>query len=136
DRIERAAAAIEVGDVLVAEVLDRRGHRAGRAVAESTKRAAEDVLGEVEQRLDVLLVAHTTLEAFEDLHVPEDAFAAWRALTAGLVRVELTPAQHGPHHAGRLVEELKCGCPKHRGVRRWPFEIERDVEVFGGEQRS
>ena len=40
---------------LLAEVLDAAGDRAGRAVTEGAERAAEDVVADVEQRVDVLL---------------------------------------------------------------------------------
>ena len=55
--IERAAARGLVREVLVAEVLDRRDDRAGRAVAEGAERAAQDVVAEVEQHVEVGLAA-------------------------------------------------------------------------------
>src|SRR5450755_368855 len=86
DRIEWATAGIEVLDVFVAEVLDRRGHRAGRAITEGTERPPENVVGHVEQGFDVLLVALTAFETFKNLYVPEHALAARRALATRLMR--------------------------------------------------
>ena len=45
----------QVREVLLAEVLDAAGDRRGRAVAERAERAAEDVVADVEQLLEVLL---------------------------------------------------------------------------------
>src|ERR1700743_1121207 len=47
--VERAAASFDVGDVLVAEVLDRRHHRAGRAIAQRAERLSEYRVGDVQQ---------------------------------------------------------------------------------------
>lgn len=56
-RVEGAAALLEVPEVLVPEQLDGRDDGAGRAVAEGAERAAEDVVGDVQQGLQVLLGA-------------------------------------------------------------------------------
>src|SRR4051812_5275245 len=50
---EGAATTGDVRAVLVVEVLDRGRHRAGRAVPERAERAAQDVVGQVEERVDV-----------------------------------------------------------------------------------
>ena len=134
-RVERAAAVLEVGDVLVAEVLDRRGDRAGRAVAERAERPAEDVVALVEQLLEVGLGALALLEPREHLHQPPGALAARRALAAGLVLVELRPAQHRAHHAGGLVEDLQRLGAEHRAGGADALVVERHVEVLGGQDR-
>ncbi len=125
----------DVRDVLVAEVLQRRHDRAGRAVTERTERLAEDRVRDVEQLLEVLHTALAALEALEDLHEPVGALTARGALAAGLVRVELRPAQHHPHDARRLVEDLQRLGAEHGSCTRHPLVVERYVEVFVGEER-
>ena len=100
----------------LAEVLQRRRDRAGRAVAQGAERPAEDVVADVEQRVSRSLLgrpARVSSRA-QDLHEPVGALAARRALAARLVRVELRPAQHRAHHAGRLVEDLQRLGAEHR----------------------
>src|ERR1700694_5710917 len=91
-RIERAAA-VEVGEVFVAKELDRRDDRACRAVAQRAERLAVDGVGDIEQRLKVLCGSATGLQTPQDLGQPVGAFPARCALAAGLVFVELRPAQ-------------------------------------------
>ena len=55
----------QVGEVLVAEVLDRARDRAGRAVAEGAERPAEDVVALVEQQVEVGLGPLAALERGE-----------------------------------------------------------------------
>ncbi len=58
------------------------------------------------------------------------ALTARGALAAGLVRVELRPAQHHPHDARRLVEDLQRLGAEHGSCTRHPLVVERYVEVF------
>src|SRR5947208_16658351 len=104
-RVERAAALLPVRDVLVLEVLHRRRDRTRCAVTECAEGTTEDVVAGVEQCRDVLRVALALLEPLEDLHHPVGAFAARRALAAGLVRVELGPPQHRAYDTGCVVED-------------------------------
>src|SRR5829696_6005651 len=133
--VERAAALAEVVDVLVAEVLQRGGDRAGRTVTEGAERPAEDVVADVQQLLEVLLGALAVLQPAQDLHQPEGALPAGRALAARLVRVELGPSQHRAHDAGRLVEDLQRLGPQHRPGARDALVGQGHVEVLGGEDR-
>src|SRR6185437_15183862 len=54
---------------------------------------------------------------------------------ARLVGVELAPPLHGTHHARGVVKNLQRGGAEHRAMRGRAFEIKRDVEVLGCEQR-
>src|SRR5215472_1650760 len=54
-RIERAAASLGMLDELVTEVFDGRHDRADRAVAERAEGAAQDVVADVEQLVQVLV---------------------------------------------------------------------------------
>ena len=80
--------------------------------------------------------AHALLELGQHLHQPPGALAARRALAAGLVLVELGPAQHGPDHAGGLVEDLQRPGAEHRAGRADRLEVQRHVEVLGGQDRG
>src|SRR6478735_535170 len=128
--VEGAPAVGEVGDVLVAEVLDRAGDRADRTVGERAERAAEDVVALVEQELEVGLGTLSLLQRRQRLHQPPGALAAGRALAAGLVLVELGPAQHRPHDAGGVVEELQRLGAEHRAGLADALVVQGYVEVL------
>src|SRR5215218_10125841 len=135
DRVERAAALAQVLEVLVAEVLDRARDRAGGAVAERAERPAQNVVTLVQQELEVLLSADALLQVRESLDQPPGALPARGALAAGLVLVELRPSQHRPDDAGRLVEDLQRAGAEHGPGGADGLEVERHVEVLGGQDR-
>src|SRR5579859_1317909 len=97
--VERAATVFRVLDELVPEVLDRRLDRADRAVAERAERAAENVVADVEQLVQVGVAALAMFQRVEQLDDPVGALAARRAFAARLVLVELHPAQRRPDDA-------------------------------------
>ena len=76
------------------------------------------------------------LQPAQHLHQPVGALAARGALAAGLVRVELGPAQHRADHAGGVVEDLQRPGAEHRAGRGDRLEVQRDVQVLVGEQRG
>src|SRR6266704_1240119 len=135
-RIERAAAALEVLDVLVPEVLDGGHHRADRAVAERAERAPADVVADVEQFLQVLFGALAPVQPVEDPDHPVRPLTARRALATGLVLVELGPPEGRADHAGGVVEDLQRPGAEHGSGRADAFEVERHVEVLVGEDRG
>src|SRR5215470_4223312 len=100
--VERAAAPLEVLDELVPEVLDRGHHRADRTVAERAERAAEDVVADVEQLVQVFLGALAPVQPVKDADHPVRPLAARGALAAGLVLVELGPPERGVDHANNV----------------------------------
>src|SRR6195952_459255 len=102
--VEGTATVLEVGEVLLAEVLDRRGDRADRAVGQRAEGAAEDVVADVVEQVQVGLGAATLLEVGQGLCEPPGALTAGRALAARLVLVELGPAQHGSCDARGCAE--------------------------------
>src|SRR5260370_30125254 len=93
-RVERAAAALQVLDVLVAEILDGRHDGRHRAVGERAERPATDVVTDVEEFRQFVLGAVAAFQPGQHPHHPVRAFAARRALTARFVLVELGPAEH------------------------------------------
>src|SRR5215467_12598993 len=134
-RVERAAAALEVLDELVPEVLDGGHHRADRAVAERAERAPGDVVADVQQLVQVLLGALAPVQPIQDPGHPVGPLAARGAFPAGLVLVELGPPEGGADHAGGLVKDLQRPGAEHGPGRTDAFEVERDVEVLVGEDR-
>src|SRR6201985_3277073 len=78
--VERAPTALDVSDVLVAEVLDRRHHGAGGAITQRAERLSEDGVGDVEQLFEVFGGAFAGFQTFVDLAEPEGALTARRAL--------------------------------------------------------
>ena len=112
--VERTAAALDMRDVFVAEELDRRRDRARRAIAQGAERLTENRIGDVQQLVQVFGSAVTGFQAVVDLTQPERALAAWRALAARLVLVEVDPPADRAHHAGGLVENLQRLGAQHR----------------------
>src|SRR3954451_3662746 len=92
--VEGTAAFGEVLQVLGPEILDRRRDRTGRTVAEGAERAAQDVVADVQQFLQIRFAAVPVLQPAQDLNQPIGALPAGCALSAGLVGVELRPAQY------------------------------------------
>src|SRR4051812_42350050 len=80
----RLARAGDVGLELGAELLDSAHDRSGAGVAQHADRLAGHVLGEVEQELEVFLLALPGENPLEDPGGPRRAFPALSALRAGL----------------------------------------------------
>ena len=135
-RVERAAAFLLCWMISSRKYLMRGGDRHRHGVAEGAERAADDVVADVEDRFQVLVGALALLEPLDRPHQPVGALAARRALAAGLVLVELGPAQRGPQHAGGVVEELQRPGAEHRPGGAHALEVERDVQVLVGQQRG
>src|SRR5829696_5666374 len=87
----RRDAAGDVVQVLLPEVLQRAGDRAGRAVTEGAEGPAVDVVAGVQQRVQVLVGARSGQDPAEHLDHPVRPLPARRALAAGLVRLERRP---------------------------------------------
>src|SRR3984957_14164077 len=122
-------------DVFVAEELDRRRDWARRAIAQGAERLTENRVGDIQQLVQVFGSAVTGLQAMVDLTQPERALAAWRALAARLVLVEVDPPAHRAHHAGGLVENLKRLGTQHRPGCSDALVVQWHVEMLIGEKR-
>src|SRR5207237_394678 len=75
----------DMGVVLVAKILQRAENRRDRSVAECAHRSPRDVWAQAQHCIDVLWVAETMLNAFEDLQQPGGSLPAGRTLPAGLM---------------------------------------------------
>jgi len=133
--VERAATR-DVREVLVAEERDRRDDRGRGGVAEGAERLAGDVVGDVEQSVQIVGGGGAVLESVHDLLEPVRALAAGGALAARLVGVELRPPQHRPHDAGGVIEDLQCLGAEHGALGGAPLVVEWHVELGVGEQRG
>jgi hypothetical protein len=127
---------LKVGLIFLGEVFDRGGDRADRAVSEGAERTAQDVVGQVEQCLDVFRGCMTLFQAFINGDVPVGALTAGRAFSAGFVGVELAPLLDRPDHAVTLVEDHQRGRAVHGTRFRDGVKVERNIEVVLGEQRG
>ena len=88
---------------LRAEMRDQALDRPGRGVAERADRVALDLLGNVEQHVDLALVRAALGHAADHAPHPARALAARRALAAALVLVEIAEPGDGADDVGRLV---------------------------------
>src|SRR5271165_1318676 len=134
-RVERAAAFLLVLHDLVPEVLDDGGNRRGRGVAERAERAADDVVADVEQLVQVFAGAVAVLEPLDHPDHPVGALPARRALAARLVLVELRPAERGAQRARGLVEDLQRPGAEQRPGGGHRLEVQRHVQVLVGQDR-
>src|SRR6202161_3134244 len=78
-------------------------YRPGGAVAEGADGVALDLLGHLEQHVDLALVRPAVGHAGEHAPHPAHALAARGALTAALMLVEIGDARHRPDDVGGLV---------------------------------
>ena len=136
DSSERAAAAVEVRDELVAELVDvaRDRHRGGVAErAEATCRGCGRRRSS--SRSSSRSVAVAGLELARGSHHPARALAARRALPARLVLVELVDAERELHHAAALVEHDHAAEPKPCSSCAERVVVEPHVDLVGGQRR-
>src|SRR5262245_62395608 len=102
--VERAAAEVDVGLVLVPELVDVAQDRDRVRVAERAQALAHDPVAHGEKEVEVGLRRTAVLDLLEDLRDPLRADAAGRALPARLVLVELRDADPELHHAAAVVD--------------------------------
>src|SRR5262249_2462792 len=84
-------------------------HRPRRPVAKSADGVALDLGGDVPQQVDLALMRPALGHAREDAPHPAHALAAWRALAAALVLIEIRDARHRAHDVSRLVHDNDGG---------------------------
>src|SRR5262245_7173663 len=99
---------------LVAELLHVADVGADGAVVERTDRRARSAFGDVQDRVEVLLAALTLDDPMRHLVDPARGLAAWRALTARLVRVEARDHHQSIRDRHRLVHDDDAGRADHR----------------------
>ena len=100
----RAALLVEVRFVFLAEVLERRGDRIWRRLAEAAEAAAADVIGQLLQFFQVIRPARAVAQPFEDLQHPLGADAAEGAFATGFGLCELQEETRDVDHAIAVVE--------------------------------
>src|SRR6185437_8920344 len=116
------AAAAVVDHVLefMAIVLQEALHRPGGCVSERADGVAFDAIRHVQEESQLLASRLAGQHPFEEAVHPTRAFAAGRALSAGLGHVEAGDALQHAHHAGRLVHHNDSGRTDRgtRGLQR------------------
>src|SRR6186713_489123 len=111
---------------LIAEVLHEALHGPRRGVAERADRVTLDLVRDVDEHVELLLATLPALDATDDAVHPARAFAAGRALPAGLGVVEARDALENPHHAGRLVHDDDGARAERRSGRTHRVVVHRD----------
>src|SRR5215467_2721580 len=109
-----AALVIDVVLELAAEMLDEALHRQGGGVAERADGAPGDVVGDVDQQVEVLVLSLAVLDAVDHAVEPAGSLAAGRALATGLLEVEIRQALERLDHAGGLVHHDHGARAEHR----------------------
>src|SRR3990170_2613939 len=88
-RPRQALAMLDVVLEFTAEILDEAFHRPGRGIAQCANGTPLDVGGDIRQHVEVLGSSLPVFDAMDHARHPAGAFAAWRALTAGLLIIEM-----------------------------------------------
>src|SRR4030095_15440126 len=101
----RAALFRNVRFKLVAVFLDKRRRRHGRRIAERTNRIPHDIATDVENQIEIALLARAVLDAAKNLFHPVTAFAARAALAAGLVGEKPSEVPRGVDHTRGIVHD-------------------------------
>src|ERR687897_1093736 len=94
---------------LVPELLDTADDWSGAGIAQHTDRLARHVVRQIEQQLEVLLLALTGEDPLEDPRGPGGAFPALGALSARFVGVEASQAPDLVHHVRGVVHDDHSG---------------------------
>src|SRR5206468_2945315 len=90
---------------LVAVFLDKRCRRHSCRIAERTNRIPHDVAADVENQIEIALLARAVLDAVKNLFHPVTAFAARAALAAGFVSEKTSEVPRGADHARGIVHD-------------------------------
>ena len=114
-------------EVLVLELRDGGLHGPRDGFAVGADRAAGHLVRDVEQQRDVGLKAAAGRDALRDAGEPEGAFAAGRALSAGLVGVEGVEVGERLDHLDGVVDDDGTAGAEARAARGDAVGIERDV---------
>src|SRR3546814_8523099 len=92
-------------DLFGAEVADQALDRPGGRVAQRADRVALDLLGDLEQRIDLARLGVAGTQPFHHAPHPAGAFATRGALAATLVLVKMRDATDRADDVGRLRSE-------------------------------
>src|SRR3954468_19408539 len=130
-RIVAGARLLDVGLELVAELLDHRADRHRHRVAQDAQAVADDLLLDRGHDVEVHRGRLARLDALEHLVRPVRPLAAWRALAARLVAVELRRLQRDVDDRVRVVDHDDRARAEHRPRLGHRVEVVGQVEVFG-----
>src|SRR5262245_56390065 len=92
-------------NVLVAPQLDAADDAARSGVTQRTERLTRDIVTDILEQSNVALFAVPLFQSLQQLHEPVGALAAWRALSARLIAVELGHAQYRADDAGIFIQD-------------------------------
>src|SRR3546814_19784833 len=101
--LQRAAILADTAFDFRAEMLDQPLDRPCGGVAERTDGAAFDLLGDVEQSVDLADVGVAGAQPRHHAQHPDAALTARRALAPPLLRVEIAEAADRLNHVGALI---------------------------------
>jgi hypothetical protein len=121
---------------LVPEMADQALDRPGRRIAKRADRVPLDLLGDVEQHVDLLDLGLALHQPVHHPHHPARALAAGRALAAAFVLVELRQPPDRLDDVGGLVHHDHRRGAQARPLLAQPVEVhDRLAHRLGGQQR-
>ena len=122
----------DVLDVFVAEVADGREHRVGRGLAQAAERRVLDHLAQVDEPLDVGLLAAAFADPVQDLEHPLRAYAARHALAARFFLHKFQEETGDVDHAAILVHHDQAAGAHDRAEFRERLVVQGHVQVVLG----
>src|SRR5262249_25829166 len=134
-RAERTATERGVLLELGTELRDEGARRHRGAVGEGADGVALNVVGQLQQEVDVARGGPAVLETAEYPIEPASPLTAWRALAARLVVEELDQVVERPHHAHRVVHHHDAGGAEKGAGLLDRVHVHRHVDLCRRERR-
>src|SRR6185437_7834633 len=121
---------------LVTEVRDQSLDRPSRGVAQRADGVTLDLLGDLQQHVDLALMGAALGHAGQHPPHPAGSFAAWRALAAALMLVAIGDAGDRPDQVGRLVHHDDSRGAKAGAQLAQAVEIHRRIDDLLGRHHA
>src|SRR5690242_21827530 len=102
---------------IISELLWPRDDRRRARLAQHADRLARHVVGDFQQRVEILCRAVAGGDALEDLRRPRRTFTTLCALRAALVREEARGARDEFHEILRVIDDDDAAGAEHRALR-------------------
>ena len=126
----RAFLVIYVSKILVTEISHRRHNRIGRGLAETTQGAVLDRIGNFCHKVEILFLALTLGDTFEDFLNLRHTFTACGTFTAGLFTAEVHEETSNLYHAGILTHNNKSAGTDDGSNFLDGIEVKRKIQMI------
>src|SRR5580692_5113488 len=128
--------AVQVVFKLLAKLVNEGDGGHGGCVAQGAEGAAQHVLRQITNIVDIFGHAAARVEASERLLQPVGAFAAGNTPATALVLVELHGSQGKLHHADSVVQNHNAARTEHAAGLGYLIEVHADIDFIGPKYRT